>query len=166
VTLPCFEALAWPDYDTKVLEVTLGGKPAVIQLWKGWCQKFLGLDDFPGGIGAEVGIYRRLATPPKLALPPELPHVLAHLVETGAKLATDELWWPYPELNTKLTFELVNPVTSEVVFTAGPETTYWLCKWMDRDSFATYKEQQDGQAPLWAADYTLRFTVDGAAYTW
>jgi hypothetical protein len=57
LALPCFSLLAWPDYKTTTVEDVIDGEPVVIQLWKGWCQKFFGDDDFPGGIGAEVGIY-------------------------------------------------------------------------------------------------------------
>jgi len=59
--LPCFPALAWSGYLTKCIDTTINGHPVVIQLWKGWCQKFFGRSDFPGGIGAEVGIYRRIS---------------------------------------------------------------------------------------------------------
>src|SRR5438045_145702 len=59
--LPCFKQVAWPDYSTAIVEDTIDGKPVVLQLWKGWCQRFLGRDDFPGGIGGEVGIYERVA---------------------------------------------------------------------------------------------------------
>ena len=45
--LPCFSAVWWPDYSTEVIEETINGEPIVIQLWIGWCQKFLGRDDFP-----------------------------------------------------------------------------------------------------------------------
>ena len=48
MSLPCFMALQWPDYATKKFEVTLKGQPAVIQVWKGWCQKFLGLQNSLG----------------------------------------------------------------------------------------------------------------------
>ena len=48
--LPCFSAVWWPDYSTAVIEETINGEPIVIQLWIGWCQKFLNRDDFPGGI--------------------------------------------------------------------------------------------------------------------
>jgi hypothetical protein len=58
--LPCFAALHWPDYATKVFDDTLNGKPIVVQLWKGWCQQFLSSPNFPGGIGGEVGIYERV----------------------------------------------------------------------------------------------------------
>src|ERR1700686_1042367 len=60
VGLPCFKEVQWPDYSTKVVEDTINGRPVVIQLWKGWCQQFLGLENFPGGIGGEVGIYERV----------------------------------------------------------------------------------------------------------
>ena len=33
------------------------GQPIVIQLWKGWCEQFLGSAKFPGGIGAEVDVW-------------------------------------------------------------------------------------------------------------
>jgi len=51
--LPCFAALHWPDYCTKVFDDTINGKPVVIQLWKGWCQQFLSSPNFPGGILAD-----------------------------------------------------------------------------------------------------------------
>ena len=52
--LPSFAAVEWPGYATSVVEDTIGGQAVVIQLWKGRCQRFFGLNDFPGGIGAEV----------------------------------------------------------------------------------------------------------------
>ncbi|HLM24171.1 MAG TPA: hypothetical protein VK274_03900 [Pyrinomonadaceae bacterium] len=58
--LPCFKALQWPDYDSDIVEDTINGKPVVIQLWKGWCQQFLSSPNFPGGVGAEIGIYERV----------------------------------------------------------------------------------------------------------
>jgi len=166
VSLPCFTALQWPDYDTKIVEDVIDGQPVVIQLWKGWCQKFLGLDDFPGGVGAEVGIYRRLDTVPDLQLPAQIPSPLRHLVEAAERSAEDELWWPYPELQTTLTFEFVNPKTGETLFSCGPETTYWLCKWMDLDSYRCYKRDHRGDAPTWSAKYLLRYTVNGKSYEW
>src|SRR5258706_2696810 len=57
---PCFYALQWPGYASDIFEDEINGQAAVIQLWKGWCQKFLGSTYFPGGIGAEVGVYRRI----------------------------------------------------------------------------------------------------------
>ena len=48
-TLPSFAAVRWPDYSTEVVDAVIDGQPVVIQLWKGWCQRFLGRHDFPGG---------------------------------------------------------------------------------------------------------------------
>jgi len=82
--LPSFAEVWWPDYSTKVIEETIDGQPVVIQLWKGWCQRFLGRDDFPGGIGAEVCVYRRMAgrpAPTELpAFPPRFADVLPEVV--------------------------------------------------------------------------------------
>jgi len=57
--LPCFAELWWPNYLTKVIRTTIDDEDVIIQLWKGRCQMFGGRwAGFPGGIGAEVGIYR------------------------------------------------------------------------------------------------------------
>jgi len=50
------------EYLTKVVEDKIGGFPIVIQLWKGWCERLGGrYANFPGGMGAEVGVYRRVS---------------------------------------------------------------------------------------------------------
>src|SRR5438046_3471101 len=38
---PCFAQLQWPDYASTVVEDIIDGQAVVIQLWKGWCPKFL-----------------------------------------------------------------------------------------------------------------------------
>jgi hypothetical protein len=61
-TLPCFAEMWWPNYLTKVVRTKIGGHDVIIQLWKGWCQRCLGpFASFPGGVGAEVGIYRKVS---------------------------------------------------------------------------------------------------------
>ncbi len=165
-SLPCFAALKWPDYDTAVIEAEIARQPVVIQLWKGWCQRFLGLDDFPGGIGAEVGIYRRI---PGKKISDDLsflPDHLRHLYRGAAEHLVGELWWPDPDLQTTLEFELVNPRTHETFFRAGPERTYWLCKWMDPDSYGKYREDQHGAVPPWSSQYVLKYTIDGHTNVW
>lgn len=57
-TLPCYGALWWPGYETKVFEEIINGQKVIIQLWKGRCQQII--KDFPGGVGVEIGIYRRI----------------------------------------------------------------------------------------------------------
>jgi hypothetical protein len=166
-SLPSFSEVWWPDYSTKVIETVISGQQVVIQLWKGWCQKFLGRSDFPGGIGAEVGIYRRIPgrTPPDTL--PGFPQKLSDFILGGvSRVGGQHLWWAYPELGTTLTFSLVNTTTNETFFSAGPETTYWLNKWMDPTSYEQYRTDQRGQIPMFSAEYTLKFTVDGQPFQW
>ena len=165
--LPSFAELWWPDYATKVIQDTIDGKPVVIQLWKGWCQKFLGRDDFPGGIGAEVGVYRQI---PGRAVPASLPHYPSRLVDfvLGGleKVGGDRLWWAFPELGAEIDWELVNPKTQETFFTAGPEKTYWMNKWMNPESYEQYRVDQSHNVPFFSAHYVLNYRINGKRYTW
>jgi hypothetical protein len=162
--LPSFSEVWWPDYATNITDIELGGKPIVVQLWKGWCQKFLGNNDFPGGIGAEVGIYERVegrVPPDRLeGFPPKLSNfLLGGLSRVGG----EQLWWPDPSGAT-ITFELVNPKTGETFISAGPEKTYWLNKWMDPESYEDYRNTHP--TPVFSAAYTLRYTISGVEYEW
>jgi hypothetical protein len=164
--LPCFDALQWPDYSTTHVDATINGQAVVIQLWKGWCEKFLGLNEFPGGVGAEVGIYRRM---PGRARPTSLPFVpswLESLILSSIKTLTDdELWWPFPELGAVVEYTLTNPKTGLKFFSAGPEATYWLAKWMFDDSYAKYVAAQGiGRTPILSADYALEYRVGGISF--
>jgi hypothetical protein len=165
---PCFGALQWPDYATKWFPATINGQPVVIQLWKGYCEKFLGLERFPGGIGAEVGIYRRepgRARPRSLPfLPPQL---AAFFLKPIGSLTDNDLWWAYPELNTRLSFTLVNPITNKTFFSTGTEKTYWLNRWTDESSYSKYKQSQGaGKTPTFSVDYRLEYTINGIKYSW
>ena len=171
---PCFALLQWPGYATMVLDtlngepLTINGQPVVIQLWKGTCQKFLGgLGNFPGGIGAEVGVYHRVPgrARPTMASLSFLPLPLAaFIVTTIATLTDDQLWWPFPELGTQAQFILTNPVTNRTFFNVGPETTYWLTKWMDDDSYEKYQNDQGGQVPVSPTDYLLDYQINGTSF--
>jgi hypothetical protein len=163
--LPSFAAVHWPGYETSVVEDTIGGQPVVIQLWKGRCQRFFGLNDFPGGIGAEVAVYQRI---PGRAMPTALPDLssrlegllLSFLPEVG-----EDLWWPCIKLAAQIDFDLVNPKTKATFFTAGPETTYWMNKWMRPDSYRLY-EAAHKPLPLLTEDYQLNYRINGKSYTW
>jgi hypothetical protein len=166
-TLPCFSLIEWPDYSTKVVEDVIDGKPVVIQLWIGWCQKFLGNDEFPGGIGGEVGIYHRI--PGKRPGEPHesIPEEMANAVLGPASaLVHHDLWWAYPELNAEIEFELVNPKTGKTFFKAGPEKTYWLNRWMNPESYERYKADQDGDTPWFSVNYLMRYKINGKSYEW
>ncbi|MEP7365115.1 MAG: hypothetical protein ABI972_17820 [Acidobacteriota bacterium] len=189
--LPCFAELWWPGYLTKVIKTTIDDKDVVIQLWKGWCQRFLGRwANCPGGMGAEVGIYRavdehspksqRFVLKNEVKLLDRALHKgranrrrrvekFAPLKNLVSELPRDshpdgepegEVWYPYPELNTKLWFKLVNPYTNEVLVETSEQTTYWLTRWMTPDS---YREEykKDHETPAFAADYRLHYTING-----
>lgn len=177
-SLPCFAGLHWPDYDTRVIETRIDGEALVIQLWKGWCPRFLGLTSFPGGIGAEVGVYRRMPgrQPPTALsfLPPPLRAVLA---KAYASLPTDALWWPVTDRPFDIDFVLTNPVTGQRFFDSGPRHTWWRNKWMLEDSYARYKQSQGRRwlaLPWWfpgnalvpgaATGYRLDFTINGQSF--
>lgn len=160
---PCFAAIHWPDYDTAIVEDTIDGQPIFIQLWKGWCQKFLGLESFPGGIGAEIGVYRRI---PGKARPTSLPFLPdkfeKFILNALATLSDDELWWPFPELQAQIEYTLVNPETGQTFFSAGPERSYWLAKWMNDGSYLKYRYSH--KSPIFAVDYLLDYTINGKSY--
>lgn len=172
---PCFALLEWPGYSTQVVDtmngepLTINGQPVVIQLWKGTCQKFLGLQNFPGGIGAEVGVYHLMPGRARPSLQQlislGIPESFAALIIAGiAPLTDDQLWWAFPELNTQVAFTLTNPVTNQTFFTAGPETTYWLNKWMEGDSYNEYQKNQGNQVPGSPTDYVLNYTINGTGF--
>jgi hypothetical protein len=162
---PCFGALQWPGYTTYAFPDVIDGQPVVIQLWKGTCEKFAGLNDFPGGVGAEVGVYHIV---PGRAITSSLSFLPASFVEfiisSIATLGGSSLWWAFPELGTKIEFTLTNPVTQQTFFAAGPEVTYWLNKWMFNDSYALYSSDQGGQVPSSPTDYALRYKINGRSY--
>jgi hypothetical protein len=166
-SLPCFAALQWPGYATSVVEDTIDGQPVVIQLWKGWCQKFLGLQSFPGGIGAEVGVYRRIPGKLRPTSLPFLPSELeAFVLAKLAQVADNELWWPAPELNTQLEFTLINPITNQTFFSAGPETSYWLTRWMNEPSYVRYWFNQGTKVPTLPDGYVLEYRINGRSGRW
>ncbi|MGH3941920.1 MAG: hypothetical protein ACRDTG_25530 [Pseudonocardiaceae bacterium] len=165
--LPCFLALQWPGYSTTIVEDTIEGQPVVIQLWKGWCQRFLGLQSFPGGLGAEVGVYRRIPGKSRPDSLPFLPSVVESFVLNKlGSLTDDELWWPAPELNARIEFDLINPVNGQKFFSAGPEDSYWLAKWMSERSYIRYWVGQEMNAPILPDGYILEYTINGRSRRW
>jgi len=91
--------------------VLINGQSVVIQLWKDTCQKFLGLQNFPGGVGGEVGVYHRMPgrLRPTLQSLSFLPQAFAaFIVATIANLSDNQLWWAFPEINTQIQFTLTN----------------------------------------------------------
>lgn len=174
--LPSFAALRWPDYSTKVIDDTINGQPRVIQLWKGLCEH-LG-DEMPGGVGGEVGIYERI---PGRTFPTSKPDFLPSqfwdfLVTRIQEEEVNDFWWPISDQN-EVEFDFINSVTNATIFHAGPETTYWMNKWIDDGGYERYKKSQrkkhwwlpagfpgNSKTPKFASQNTMNFKINGKAY--
>jgi hypothetical protein len=176
--VPCSLMMQWPDYATTIVEDQIDGEDVVIQLWKGWCPQFF--RNFPGGIGAEVGIYRRVlgkAAPRDFPPPHTTEFAVALAAGSLVNLMNDNLWWPFPELGAEISYTLTNPVTNQVFYDAGPQTGYWLAKWMAWDSYGKYQRDQGRRSsglptwfpgnsltPLLNSSYQLDYTINGKTY--
>jgi hypothetical protein len=176
--LPCSLLMQWPDYATKIVLDKINGEDVVIQLWKGWCPH--PFPNFPGGIGAEVGIYRRVlgkVAPTNFPPPSTIPMAMSLLAGSVMNFGNANLWWPFPELGAEITYTLTNPVNNKIFYDAGPQTTYWLAKWMDNDSYARYQRDQGVRSPglpTWwpgnsltprmTSSYVLDYTINGKSY--
>lgn len=157
--LPCFAALHWPDYSTKVVDDTINSHPVLIQLWKGFCPQFASSANMPGGTGAEVGVYHRI--PGKgWSRPSGFPLALYDALRVMA--GNEGLWWPFPELKAEIEWDLINPETKEVAFHAGKQTTYWRNKWMENGSYKKY--QGSHATPKFSWNYVLKYTINGKTY--
>lgn len=143
--------------------------PVIIQLWKGFCPRFdkgaensglgglvnlLGLGkEFPGGIGAEVGIYRPVgknATMFDAASTPVIIPKTALTCNAGGR----GLWAPLVDPNLKISFQLINPKTGEVLVDAEEKQTWWRTKWMSSKSFEAYKTKHQVPPALMKHDFT------------
>jgi PLD-like domain len=92
---------------------------------------------------------------------------LLDILSTATQATIDtidaQMWWPFTELDVTLSFTLVNPVTQKPLFTAGPEKTWWLTKWMDLTEYIAFSLESANQAPSFMNtwDYDMQFTVSG-----
>jgi hypothetical protein len=151
-----------------VIEDRIGGRDIVIQLWKGWCPQFLGLANFPGGVGGEVGIYKRMPGKPFPSQPSEF--TSAAWLAFRAMAFDQDLWWPAPELNTMISWDFINPITKEVFFHApgaglrADRPTYWCNRWMETQSYNRYKAANANKVPSMAWDYQMKYTINGKTY--
>jgi hypothetical protein len=196
--------MGWPSYESGVIEYQDGtqtqtfqvdGHDVVLQLWRGWCPRFLDIKGMPGGIGAEFGVYRRIPGQLKnlLGLPVDngaISKKLAQLLPKNSlvddiqnatyrsklrmlldKLGTvtqstidtidAQMFWPFTELDITIESTLTNPTTGVPLFTAGPEKTWWLTKWMDLAEYNQFAVVTANQAPsmLNTWDYDMEFKI-------
>jgi hypothetical protein len=165
------------NYPTAVIADVIDGKNVMIQLWKGWCQQFLDRDDFPGGIGGEVGVYE---TKIGRRFPQDRPDFISEpawiFLREASKHADDRFWWPVTGLY-EIEFDFINPITDTVHVSCGPKKPTWMNKWMDTDSYETYRLSQgkrwswlpswfpkNSRTPYFAGDYVLEYKINGKTY--
>jgi hypothetical protein len=164
--LPSFAALCWPGYATACVPATIDGVDVVIQPWMGNCEQLFGRSNFPGGIGGEVGVYVRVPGGKPLPDLSVLPGPVQLMFRAAAVLGGDNLWWADANVQPEIDFTIINPVNSSVLLQAGPETNYWVNKWMEPSSYARYVAAQGGQVPSSATDYKMVYTVAGVTREW
>lgn len=164
--LPSNASVAWPGYATTAIPTVIDGRHLVIQPWLGHCQKFLGVDRFPGGFGAEVGIYvtepRQDPIPDGLAVLPWM----KVLLEGAHWFGGNHLWWPKFEAMFDISFKVINPVTGKVMLEkTEPKPTYWSNLWMQPGEYDRYKQDVGGQVPFPSA-YMMEIIVAGKKFGW
>jgi hypothetical protein len=202
--LPCDTVMAWSGYATAIKKVQIAGKPAVIQCWKGLCPDMVahiqlpqpfGDIEFPGGFGAEVGVYRlddtrdaKAAQPP--VYPADWPEIFRVVADAWFKLRMSRLalfdspdyWWPANDLvvdsGKPVTFSMVDPVYGDALISDYSTETYWTCQWMRPASWAewavqwvkTHAQSTAGvvtHPPVPSpSEFILNFSVAGVDYTW
>jgi hypothetical protein len=132
--LPCAGWMHWPGYDTKVIKTSIDGRDIIIQLWKGLFNIIPGIS----GLGAEIGIYH--------------------------KSCISGLWWPDYKHKKNLSYTLINPITGEEFFTAGPDNVWWLHKWMTIPSYMKYKKNHS--VPKLSTQYLMNYKINDNEDIW
>jgi len=104
------------------------------------------------------------------SLPASLPDFPAGIADvllgSMSRIGGDRLWWPYPDLKTEIEFDMIHPNTNRVFFSADPQVTYWRNRWMHPESYEQYRASLSHDVPLFSAQYTLRFKINGKLYQW
>ncbi|MCF8199665.1 MAG: hypothetical protein K9J42_12920 [Sulfuritalea sp.] len=197
--LPCFQGVAFPGYAERIIVIkkdnvqrqlgisisdsqyrTLGvpeGKEGVIlHLWKGLCPKFRNSNDYPGGYGAELGIYlertedwlkkeeEKAKTDPNYfwggkwelgssSLNPGDMQLmmLARRVTSGGNSNNSgnlRTWYPAPELGAKLRFRLLTPDRKHVFIDTEDQNRF-------QDVMTTRGDQEKyaRENPYWCTDW-------------
>lgn len=101
-------------------------------------------DDFPGGIGAEVGIY-----------------------EEYSAGSNQFIWKPLVKSGINISFELINPESEnrDTVVHAEKKETWWRTRWMSTDSY-NYKYIKLHKVPLNPLKYELHYNINGVKGIW
>ena len=70
------------------------------------------------------------------------------------------------DLKVAKLFDMIHPNTNRVFFSADPQVTYWRNRWMHPESYEQYRASLSHDVPLFSAQYTLRFKINGKLYQW
>ena len=199
--LPSFVWVEWPSYVSANRRVTVpgvDGNPTTleIQCWKGWCGDFfqhLDIDSkisFPGGVGAEVGIYN-----PKKPAADDVFHLQLkgegllrespfqplidpiraafefskYVREQAKQTDTHELWWADDEAvkatKQDVSFTFYDPAYDVPLLSKFSTDTYWTCKWMDEASYIEWRGKQKPKHSVVPKTVTTRTDIDAYDYT-
>lgn len=175
----CFQWIEWPSYGAASQQVTIqtpdGPQHLVIQCWKGWCADLFqhvvlppewGLSkvSFPGGVGAEVGIYNltkpephRLLGSAKFDYLPEsapienwaqsMKALWDRLREQVKQPTAWKRWWPDVDIvkstGHEVSFTLRDPRFDAALITSFHTDTYWTCEWMDEASYNCWRKKNE-----------------------
>lgn len=180
--LPCFLWIDWPGYASSSKEIIVDGNTVVIQCWKGWCgdplqhlplPKSLKSIKFPGGVGAEVGIYT-LVPPWKQPVPAvgaekeellrahefELPidpkqamsDFWARMHAHTKSLDRWKIWWAdrgsLTNLGPPVVFSLYDKNFGDPLIENYSTPTYWTCKWMATSSYLKWRRKHDPNSTM------------------
>ncbi len=101
IYFPMFKFVLVPIvYPTNYFKTTINDKEVIIQVWKGY---FSGVLGYPGGIGAEVGLYHPVTW-------------------------TKNLWFPDYKHTENISLKLILKSTNELIFSVS-DNTWWLNSW-------------------------------------
>jgi hypothetical protein len=166
VVIPPVYATAWID---------LPDDDLVIQAWKGNCPHIPGL---PGGIGGEVGVYRR-EPGRKLEAPRVIPEVdklpvwerplarraIRWLLRRAQQIVDEgeQLWWPVEDSREPIAMSFA--YDGQTFFAANQPDGYWLSRWMTYASYLRFAAAKR-HVPAFARDFEMQFSVGAREFIW
>ncbi|MEK7866718.1 MAG: hypothetical protein AAB434_08535 [Planctomycetota bacterium] len=151
----CGSWVSFPGYtEAHRYDVEIPGiGKVIVQLWKGKCPRFSDMVDtdrlkkyhfggkYPGGVGAEVGVYR--------------PKGNGSMIDAAGQ----DQWVPVVDPKLRISFRLVNPKDGKVLVEAEEKNTWWRTKWITMESFESYKKSS--ATPENLLEYELHYTING-----